>query len=226
MSDQIFWYITRSAALVTWVTSAGALLSGLLTSSRLLGRRPSIPWLVDIHRYLAAMSMMFLGIHMASLWFDAFVAFHWADLFVPWAATVPGLSRTSIALGVLAGWLLAIVQVTSYVKDRLPEDVWRTIHLGSFGTLVLGTIHAIQAGTDASNPIVVGLGVSMLTAIALATAGRVVRLRQQADQPMISVITTTGRHRIVPPDRDSDRGAAPERKAVARPPRPLPPPLR
>ena len=180
MSDQFFWYVTRSAALVAWLSASLSLLVGLATSSRLLGRRPTIPWLVDFHRLLAAMAMVFLGVHMLSLWLDGYVEFGPAELLVPWVATVPGLTRTSIALGVIAAWLLAAVQVTSLIKDRLPDTVWRTVHLSSFGTVAAGTVHAIQAGSDTENPIVVGLGVSMLTAIALATAVRAVRLRDAA----------------------------------------------
>ncbi len=183
MSDQFFWYVTRSAALVSWLSASLSLLVGLVTSSRLLGRRPTIPWLVDLHRLLAAMAVMFLGVHMLSLWLDGYVQFGPAELLIPWVATVPGLSRTSIALGVIAAWLLAAVQVTSLIKDRLPDNVWRTIHLSSFGTLAAGTIHAIQVGSDTENPLVVGIGVSMLTAIALAAAVRVLRLRTAPRAP-------------------------------------------
>ncbi len=197
MSEQIFWYITRSAALISWLAAAAAMLSGLLTSSRLLGRRPTIPWLVDLHRYLSAMSIVFLVVHMATLWLDPFVAFRFGDLLVPWQASVPGLSGTSLALGVLAAWLVALVQVTSYLKDRMPPRTWRTIHLGSYGVLVMGTIHAIQTGSDVGNPIVLGIGVSMLAAVTAATAGRIIRYRQHSMAAPSSAITTTSRHDAV-----------------------------
>lgn len=177
MSDQFFWYVTRSAALVTWVSAGLSILVGLLTSSRLLGRRPTIPWLVDLHRMLAAISVLFLAVHMASLWLDSFVQFGPSELLIPWVATVPGLSNTSIALGVIAAWLLAAVQVSSLIRDHLPNNVWHSIHLLSFGSLIAGTIHALQTGSDVDNPFVIGIGVSLLTAIVLTTAVRLVRLQ-------------------------------------------------
>ena len=179
MSDQVFWYITRSSALVSWLFSALAILVGLITSSRLLGRRPTIPWLVDLHRQLAALTVIFLGVHMLSLWLDGYVQFGLAELLIPWVATVPGLTRTSMALGVIAAWLVAAVQLSSLVKDRLSPDLWRSIHLLSFGALGSGTIHALQAGSDIDNPLVVGIGVSSLTAILLATIVRLVRMRRR-----------------------------------------------
>ncbi len=178
MSDQFFWYVTRSAAIVTWLSAAASILIGLMTSARVLGRRPTIPWLVDLHRLFAAMSVTFLGVHMASLWFDSFVRFRFDDLLIPWAASVPGLTETSLALGVIAAWLMAAVQLSSLIKDRLNERLWRSIHLLSYGTLILGTLHALQAGSDVDNPLLLGIGMSVLTAVSLATVVRVVRYRQ------------------------------------------------
>lgn len=178
MSDQFFWFVTRSAALITWFSAAASILIGLMTSSRVLGRRPTIPWLIDLHRVFAGMSMTFLGVHMASLWFDGFTSLRFDDLLIPWVAEIPGLTNTSIALGVLAAWLMAAVQVSSLLKDHLNDRLWHTIHLLSFGTLGLGTLHAIQAGSDVFNPIVLGVGVATLTAIGLAVCVRVVRLLQ------------------------------------------------
>jgi DMSO/TMAO reductase YedYZ heme-binding membrane subunit len=185
MSDQFFWYVTRSAALITWLTSAASILVGLMTSSRVLGRRPTIPWLVDLHRMFAAMTMTFLAIHMVSLWLDSFVRFRFDDLLIPWVADVPGLTKSSIAYGVIAAWLVAAVQLTSLVKDRMAERLWRSIHLLSFVVLGLGTLHAIQAGSDIDNPIVLGLGVSVLTAVLLATVMRVLRYRQQRNHQVV-----------------------------------------
>lgn len=177
MSDQFFWYVTRAAALITWLSASLSMLVGLATSSRLLGRRPTIPWLVDLHRMLAAMSVVFLAIHMGSLWLDTFVKFGPAELLIPWVATVPGLTDTSLALGVISAWMLIAVQASSLIRDRMPKNVWHTIHLLSFGSLIIGTIHALQTGSDIDNPLVVGVGVSLLTAIVLSSAVRLVRLR-------------------------------------------------
>lgn len=177
MSDQIFWYITRSSALISWLGAALSMVVGLMTSSRLLGRRPTIPWLVDLHRGFAGLSVVFLLIHMISLYLDGFVQFGLLDLLVPWVATVPGLTRSSMAYGVIAAWLIAIVQVTSYAKDRLPSDVWRTVHLTSFASLGFGTLHAIEAGSDVDNPIILAIGVSVLAALLLVSLVRAVRLK-------------------------------------------------
>lgn len=190
MSDQIFWYITRSSALMAWLASSVSLLIGLLTSSRLLGRRPTIPWLTDVHRYLSGMSLVFLIVHMVSLWADDFVSLSPAELLIPWVAEIGGLSRTGLALGVIGAWLLALIHVSSLLKDRIPPSVWRTVHLTSFGTLIAGTVHAVQAGSDIDNPLVAAVGLSLLTAIFLATAVRVVRVSRRRASAVTTAITT------------------------------------
>lgn len=204
MADQIFWYISRSSGLVAWLAAAGSILVGVMTPSRLLGRRPTIPWLIDLHRMLSAVASVFLVIHMASLWFDHFVQFRWADLLVPWVAEVPGLTRTSLALGVIAAWLLAAVELTSLVKDHLPVRLWRSVHFTSYVVLTFGTIHAIQTGSDITNPLVAATGVSALTAVVLATAVRVRRARLAQRPPARSR------------SRDPERSAPPN-GAEARP---------
>lgn len=175
MSDQFFWFATRGAGIMTWLAACASTLVGLMMSSRVLGRRPAIPWLLDLHRFLGAMSMLFLGVHLVTLWLDEFVSFGLAELLVPWVAHVPGLTRLSLALGVLAGWLLAAVQLSSLIKDRLPPNTWHTIHLTSFGVLIAGAVHGLEAGSDSDNSFLIALAVSVLTAITLVGLVRVSR---------------------------------------------------
>ncbi len=208
MSDQFFWYVTRSSALVSWVFAAFSILLGLMTSSRLLGRRPTIPWLVDLHRMLARLCVVFLLVHMISLWFDSFVQFRLAELLIPWYASIPGLSKTSLALGVIAAWLLAAVQVSSLFKEQIPDRWWRTTHQLSYATLILGAFHAVQAGSDVENPIVIAVGASLLTAITLLTLVRLYRLaetRLRGGGQGPARISTTKTGDVPAPERKDER---------------------
>lgn len=198
MSDQIWWYVTRSSSIVAWFAAALSILIGLLTSSRLLGRRPTIPWLTDFHRSLSGISVIFVFIHMGSLWLDGFVDFGPAELLVPWVAEVPGLSRTGIAFGVIAAWFLFAVEATSLVKDQLSKEAWYQIHLSSYLVLGLGTYHALRIGSDITNPIVVSLGISILTAILIGTGIRVRRM--QRDGPPTAVEASPAATLIHDPD--------------------------
>lgn len=172
MSDQVFWFATRSAGILAWFAASTSLLIGLTMSTRALGRRPTIPWLLDLHRFFAAMSMVFLAIHLVTLWADSFVTLGPVDLLVPGVATIPGLSRLSLFLGVTAGWLLAIVQGSSLIKDHLPPRHWHTIHLTSFGVVISGAVHAVQAGSDTDNRYLIAAAASIGAAMAILTVIR------------------------------------------------------
>lgn len=182
--QQIFWYLTRSAALVCWLFAMLSVLSGSLLSSRLLGRRPTVPWLTDIHRGFSWLSVTFLAIHMLTLLADPFVKFGMPDLLVPGLASVPGLSDWSLTIGVIAAWLMAIVQLSSLAKNRIGQRVWHTIHLLAFGVVILGAVHAVETGSEIDNPIVLALGTSAVAVVLLAVLGRLVRLRQHTTAPI------------------------------------------
>lgn len=175
MSDQFFWFATRAAGIACWFAACASVIVGLLMSSRALGRKPSLPWLTDLHRYLGAMAMGFLALHMVTLWADSFVTFGWRELFIPGVATVPGLSRVALALGVVAAWIMAAVQLTSLVRAHLPERLWHRIHLGSYAVVILGTVHGWLTGSDVTNIFVVTSGTSVLAAVTLLTMLRVNR---------------------------------------------------
>ena len=167
LSDQFLWYATRAAGINAWLAACLSTLVGLLMTSRVLGRRPTLPWLLDLHRYLSAMAIVFLVVHILTLRFDPFVGFGWADVLVPGAATVPGLGRVALALGVVAGWMMVVVEATSLVKKRLPPRVWHTVHLTSFGTVVLGAVHGIEIGSDTDNRLLLTVSTSVVAAMVL-----------------------------------------------------------
>ena len=56
---------------------------GLLLSTRLMGKATPAAWLLEVHRFLGALSGSFVAVHLVSLWLDDYVHFAWAELFVP-----------------------------------------------------------------------------------------------------------------------------------------------
>jgi methionine sulfoxide reductase heme-binding subunit len=175
LSDQVFWYATRAAGLLCWFAACGSVIVGLMMSSRALGRKPTLPWLTDLHRFFGAMAMVFLAVHMVTLWADDFISFGWRDLFVPGTAAGPGLSPLALTLGVVAAWIMALVEATSLVRKWLPKKLWHGIHLASYAVVVMTTVHGWQVGSDVTNVVLVAAGTSTLAALGLLTVLRVLR---------------------------------------------------
>lgn len=150
MNEQLWWYVARSTGIVAWALVSAAVIWGLLLTTRLVGGRTAPRWLLDLHRFLGGLAVIFTGLHLAGLVADSYTHFGPTDLLVPLAsAWKPG----PVALGVVAMYLLVAVELTSLAMRRIPRRFWRWVHLTSFGSFWLATLHGVTAGTDAGNPI-------------------------------------------------------------------------
>ena len=175
MSDQIWWFATRGAGLMTWAVAAGSVVFGLLMSSKLLGRKPGLPWLLDIHRFFSSLTAAFLTLHLVTLWADSFVEFGLIEFFVPFTSE---WRRGAVTWGVLALYLMLAIELSSLVRDRIPERTWHGIHLLSYVSVVFGSVHAWQAGSDVRNPIVLAFGLASLALIIGLTVFRIAVLKR------------------------------------------------
>ena len=144
--EEVWWYIARSGGIVALVLSAASVLWGLLLSSRYLKGGPKPAGLLNLHKFLGALTIVFSLVHLLGLYFDSYVEFGIAELLVPFRSA---WKPVEVAAGVIAFWLLVAVQATSLVMKRLPRRLWKWIHLGSYVMLPLGIVHGITAGTDA-----------------------------------------------------------------------------
>jgi hypothetical protein len=122
-----------------------------MLSTRVLGRRVTLPKLLDLHRFLGGLSVVFVLLHMFGLWLDNSVHFGPVELLVPMASEwEPG----AVAWGVVAFYLLVAVEITSLLRSSIGENIWRNVHYGGFAVFLFGTIHGLKAGTDVDNPLI------------------------------------------------------------------------
>lgn len=149
MNEQTWWYVARATGYVAWALVTTSVITGLLLSTRLTNGRPKPAWILDLHRFLAGASVAFTALHLIGLVADNYVHFGAADLLVPYASS---WKSGAVALGIIAFYLLAAVEISSLLMRRLPRRVWHTIHLGSYLAFWSATFHLVTAGTDAAHP--------------------------------------------------------------------------
>jgi len=157
VSEQVWWYATRAAGLMTWTTATASVVVGLVLSSRAVRSRTG-PWLLDLHRFLGGISVVFLLAHLGTLWADSYVEFGPRELFVPGASE---WRPEAIAWGIIAAYLLIAVEVSSLLRSRISKRLWRVIHFLSFAAMLGGSYHAWLAGSDVKNPVtwaIAGIG--------------------------------------------------------------------
>jgi predicted ferric reductase len=147
MSQQVWWYTARAGGLVAWGLATVSVVWGLLLSGRIT-RKPKPAWVLDLHRFLGALTVIFVAVHVLALWVDSYVQFGPAELFVPFAST---WKPAAVAWGIVAMYLLVAIEVTSLLQRHMPRRVWHAVHLTSFGLFAFATVHGLTAGTDAGS---------------------------------------------------------------------------
>jgi predicted ferric reductase len=162
VNPQVWWYLTRATGLVGWGLASLSVLWGLALSGRPFGRNPTGPWLLDLHRYLGGLSVLFVGAHIGALVADSYVHFGVADVLVPLAS---GYKSLAVAWGIVAMYFLVAIELTSLGKRRLPKQLWRGVHYTSIIVFVAMTLHLLTVGTDRQN-MLVRVAAAVSTAVA------------------------------------------------------------
>ena len=145
MNDKVTWYVARSSGIVAWALLTLAVVWGLLLSSRIISDRRAPKWLLDLHRFLGGLSVLFTGVHVVALVADRYVHFGAAEVLVPFASSWKPMP---VALGVVGMWLLLAVEGTSLLMKRLPRARWHAVHLLSYVLFWTATLHGMLAGTE------------------------------------------------------------------------------
>ena len=180
MDPQLWWYFARAGGLMAWWLLSAAVVWGLLLSSRVAGSRAVPARLLDLHRFLAGLSVVFLAVHLISLVVDSYVDIGALQLLVPFTS---GYRPAAVAWGVIALYLLIAIQATSWLRHRVPHRWWRWVHTTTFAVFVLSTAHALTAGTDAAGPAVRGTGLVLAATVVFLASYRLLAGRRSDGQP-------------------------------------------
>jgi DMSO/TMAO reductase YedYZ heme-binding membrane subunit len=181
------WDTARAAGLVSWFLLAASITWGVLLHTRVLGRRPRPKWLLDLHRFLGGLAVVFVGVHLLGLFLDSYVHFGPAELLVPLASSYrPG----AVAWGIAAFYVLVAIEVTSLAMGWLPKRWWHAVHLGSYALFAMATVHLFTAGTDAGNRLVQAAAIAVVIEVVAFVVVRLVAAnRRTAARPPRSPAT-------------------------------------
>jgi predicted ferric reductase len=165
MNQRLLWYSVRASGVVAWVLVTASVAWGLLLAAKRT-KRPRPAWVLDLHRFLGGLTWAFIAVHLVALSFDRWVGFGISDLIVPMASSYrPG----AVAYGIVATYLLAAIQATSLMMDRIPRRAWHAVHLSSIAVFGASTTHAVLAGTDGRR--LVALGSMVVVTLAVCGLG-------------------------------------------------------
>lgn len=145
LSQHLFWITSRAAGTVAMLLTSASVVAGLMISSRRRGANKAD--LRAIHEALSLTALAMVALHGASLLGDAFLNPGLSGIAIPFASTYRPLWT---GLGIVAGYGLAALGLSYYLRDRIGAARWRKVHRATAVFWVLAVIHTIQAGTDSS----------------------------------------------------------------------------
>lgn len=147
-APQVFWFLSRSSALVAYILLWFSMASGLLITNKLARLWPGGPVAFDLHQYTSLLGLAISLFHALILMGDRYIQFTLPVVLIPF--TSAEYRPLWVGLGQVSFYLLAIVSLSFYVRRKITPRVWRSIHYVSFLTYALALAHGIASGTDSS----------------------------------------------------------------------------
>jgi sulfoxide reductase heme-binding subunit YedZ len=145
LSDTLLWYTTRAAGAVSLVLLSTVVMLGILSTLRVQSPRWPRFLTTGLHRNVALLTLVFLGLHIVTAVVDPFTHLGWMTAVVPFSSYY----RTFwLGLGTIGFELLIAVVVTSLVRGVIGHGVWRAIHWLTYGSWPIAVIHGLGTGTD------------------------------------------------------------------------------
>jgi sulfoxide reductase heme-binding subunit YedZ len=143
LNEHIFWITSRAAGTAALLLSSLAVCVGLLFGGKLVKGRPDLR---HIHEALSLATIVALVVHAGALLFDGYLSPSIADITIPF---VSGYQRVWMTVGIAAGWAMIALGLSYYVRDRIGQKRWRTLHRFTALAWIAGVAHSLGQGTDA-----------------------------------------------------------------------------
>lgn len=178
-----WWLASRASGLVALVLVTISVGLGLTMAGKAM-RRPGLSRkLLSLHEQTALAGLVAIAVHGITLLGDPWLHPGVSGVTVPLAI---GYRPAATALGIVAGYLAALLGLSYYLRKRIGPRLWRKAHRATVVVYLLGLTHAFTAGSDASTPvfrwfaIATGVPIGALFIYRLGAARRTAKRRAAA----------------------------------------------
>jgi methionine sulfoxide reductase heme-binding subunit len=145
-AEHAWWLASRASGIVALLLVTASVLLGLGMATRMLRRRGITPMLAPVHEQLALAGLVAIAVHGITLLGDRWLHPGLAGIVVPFALPY---RATYTGIGVLAGYLAALLGLSFYIRGRIGAKRWRVLHRLTSLVYVMAMVHTVGAGTDA-----------------------------------------------------------------------------
>ncbi len=147
VAPHLFWITSRAAGGAALLLSSASVGLGLMMSAK--RKSANKRDLRAIHEALSLTTLAMVALHGVSLLGDSFLAPGLTGLAIPFAGAYRPIWT---GLGIVAGYGLAVLGLTYYLRDRIGAARWRRLHRFTAVFWLLAIGHTIGAGSDAAEP--------------------------------------------------------------------------
>lgn len=143
--NELLWFVSRATGVAGIAMLTAVMVLGMVTSSRRapVGIRSAV--VMGLHRSLALGVSVFLVLHIATAIAETYVDIDLVSAVLPFTS---GYETAWVGLGTVAVDIAGAVMVTSLLRHRLPERVWRWVHWLAYAFWPLAVVHGIAMATS------------------------------------------------------------------------------
>ena len=147
-SDHVFWLASRGMGVAALVLISLSVGFGLALSGR-ISRAPGVPATFKrLHEAIGIAGLVMIAGHGLLLLGDPYLRPGIAGIALPFAMESQPVWT---GVGILGGWLAAIVGLSFYVRKWIGTQVWRWLHRWTLGVYAMSIAHTLGSGSDASS---------------------------------------------------------------------------
>ncbi len=144
-----WWLAARASGLVALALVTVSVGLGLTMAGKVM-RRPGLNRkLMAAHEHTALAGLIAIAVHGITLLGDPWLKPGISGITVPFSIAYQPLFT---GLGIIAGYLAAMLGLSFYARRRIGARLWRKAHRLTIAVYALAVAHTIGAGTDASTP--------------------------------------------------------------------------
>ena len=144
-----WWLASRASGIVALVLITVSVAIGLTMASKLVRTRGAGPLLAKVHEHTALAGLIAIAVHGITLLGDKWLDPGIEGILIPFTIDY---EPVFVGLGIIGGYLAALLGLTFYTRRRIGPKLWRKAHRATVLVWALGIVHTIGAGTDAGAP--------------------------------------------------------------------------
>ena len=169
-SQLVIWLVARTAGLSAYAAICISIISGIALRTSVLDWLAKNRALRSLHDWTTWLWIPLGALHIGALLLDRTARITPIDVVVPFQVDY---GTVGIGLGTVSLDVLVAITVTSWLRRRMNDELWRWIHRSSYVMFLVLFLHAYLSGTDFDSPIVSAISWSAAGALALLAVSRI-----------------------------------------------------